>query len=64
MRRPGRLSRLFLCVFLEFGVLAGLPMRPEQIRELMQLLSQPKLAHVLPDEHERDGGPLPPTPRP
>ncbi len=59
MRRPGRLSRLFLCVFLEFGALAGLPMRPEQIQELMQLLSQPKLAHVLPDENERDGGPRP-----
>jgi len=60
MRRPGRFSRLFLCVFLQFGALAGLPMRPEQIEELMRMLSQPKLAHVLPDESERDG----PPPRP
>ena len=59
MRRPGRFSRLFLCVFLEFGALAGVPMRPEQIKELMQMLSQPKLAHVVPDESERDEGPQP-----
>jgi hypothetical protein len=54
---------MFLCVFLEFGSFAGLPMRPEQIEELMRMLNQPKLAHVLPDESERDGGPEPPAPR-
>lgn len=58
MRRPGRLSRLFLCAFLQFGVLAGVPMRPEQIAELMQMLRQPTLAHVEPERSERDG-PLP-----
>lgn len=63
MRRPGRFSRLLLCVFLEFGALAGVPMRPEQIAELMQMLSQPKLAHVVPDESEHDGGPRPPRQR-
>jgi len=63
MRRPGCLARLFLCVFLEFGVLAGIPMRPEQIASLMQMLRQPKLAHVLPEESERDGAP-PKRPRP
>ncbi len=56
MRRPGRFSRLFLCVFLEFGALAGIPMRPEQIAELMHMLRQPRLAHVEPDESERDAG--------
>ena len=59
MRRPGRLSRLFACLFLELGALAGVPMRPEQIAELMQQMNQPKLAHVLPDECERDGGSKP-----
>jgi len=56
MRRPGRLSRLLVCVFLEYGALAGVPMRPEQIRELMERLTRPRLAHVLPEDHERDGG--------
>jgi hypothetical protein len=41
-----------LCVALEFGVLSGVPMRPEQIRELMNQLNQPKLAHVLPGEED------------
>jgi hypothetical protein len=52
MVRPGPLSRLLFCVFLEFGVLAGVPMRPEQVRELMQMMSRPKVAHVLPHEDE------------
>jgi hypothetical protein len=64
MRRPGRLSRLLLCVSLELGALAGLPMRPEQVVELMQMLSQPRLARVLPDENEREAGPEPPAPVP
>jgi hypothetical protein len=59
MRRPGRLSRLFVCAFLQFGVLAGVPMRPEQISELMQMLQRPKLAHVDPERSERDGPPEP-----
>lgn len=50
------LRTLFVCVVLEIGLLAGCPMRPEQIRELMQLMNQPKLAHVLPDERD-DGEP-------
>jgi hypothetical protein len=45
-----------VCAFLEFGALAGVPMRPEQIAELMERLSRPRLAHVLPEDHERDGG--------
>ena len=62
MRRPGRFSRLLLCVFLESGALAGIPMRPEQVVDLMQMLRQPRLAHVVPDESPRSG-PEPPTPR-
>jgi hypothetical protein len=47
-----RLRTIMLCVALEFGVLSGVPMRPEQIRELMNQLNQPKLAHVLPGEDD------------
>jgi hypothetical protein len=47
---------------LEFAALAGVPMRPEEIQELMRTTNQPKLAHVLPDESERgDGDPDAPT---
>jgi hypothetical protein len=38
---------------LEFAALIGLPMRPEQINELMRTMNQPKLAHVIPDEEEK-----------
>jgi hypothetical protein len=37
---------------LEVGVLSGAPMRPEEIRELMQQLNEPRLAHVLPSEDD------------
>ena len=47
-----RLRTIFLCAFIEFAVLSGVPMRPEEIRELMQTMNQPKVVHVLPDEHD------------
>jgi hypothetical protein len=37
---------------LEVGALTGVPMRPEEIRELMQTLNQPKVAHVLKETEE------------
>ena len=52
-----RLRTVFLCLALEVGVLSGVPMRPEQIRELLNQLNQPKLAHTLPGE-EDSGDPL------
>ena len=42
-----RFRTVFLCLVLEVGALTGVPMRPEEIRELMQTLNQPKVAHVL-----------------
>jgi len=41
---------------LEFAATLGLPMRPEEIKELMQTMNQPKLAHVIPDESDRGDG--------
>ena len=43
-----RLRTLFCCAVLEVGVLFGVPMRPEQIRELMQMLNKPKIAQTGP----------------
>jgi hypothetical protein len=47
-----RLRTLLACAALEMGVLMGVPMRPEQIRELMHQMNQPTIAHVLPSEEE------------
>ena len=53
-----KLRVLFACMTLEAGVLFGVPMRPEQIEELMHQMNQPKLAHVLKEEGE-SGDPPP-----
>jgi hypothetical protein len=37
------------------GVLGGVPMRPDEIQELMHQMNQPALAHVLPTEDEEGG---------
>ena len=47
-----RLRTIFLCGMIELAVLSGAPMRPEEIRELMQTMNQPRVVHVLPDEGE------------
>jgi hypothetical protein len=58
-----RLRTVLCCFVLEIGALAGVPMRPDEIRELMNTLAQPKLARVLPDRpHEGDPPPLPDLP--
>ena len=54
-----RLRVLFACLTLEMGVLFGVPMPPEKIKELMHQMNQPKLAHVL--KEEKDSG-APPSP--
>jgi hypothetical protein len=47
-----KLRVLLACSVLEFGVLIGAPMRPDQIKELMHQMNQPTLAHVLPSDEE------------
>ena len=47
-----RLRTIFLCGAIELAVLSGVPMRPEEIRELMQTMNQPKIVHTLPEEEE------------
>lgn len=55
-----RLRTLLCCAVLEVGALTGVPMRPDEIRELMNTLAQPKLAQTNPDRP--DDGDLPPDP--
>lgn len=56
MRVPLRLRTILVCTMLECAALMGLPMRPEEIQELMRTMNQPKLAHVIPDESEHGDG--------
>lgn len=46
--------KLLLLMTLQMGVFLGAPMRPEEIRELLHQMTQPKIAHTLPDEHDKD----------
>ena len=56
MRVPSRLRTILVCSILEFAALVGLPMRPEDIQELMRTMNQPTLAHVIPEESESGDG--------
>ena len=56
LRMKGRLRVIFVCSILEFGALSGVPMRPDQIQELMRTMNQPTLAHALPTENENGDG--------
>ena len=58
MSLASRLRVLFVCAVLELGVLSGVPVRPDEIQQLMSQMNQPKLAHVLPAGEE--GGEDPP----
>jgi hypothetical protein len=49
-----RLRTIACCAILELGTLIGVPMRPEQIEDLMRAMSVPKIANTNPDE--ADGG--------
>ncbi len=54
-----RLRTILCCLTLEVGTLVGVPMRPEQIQDLMQTLNQPKVAQTIPDETDTGDGPAP-----
>ena len=54
-----RLRVIFVCALLEFGALAGVPMRPEEIVRLMHRMNMPTLAHVLPTGDDLGDDPEP-----
>ena len=49
-----RLRTLLCCIVFEIGALSGVPMRPEQIQDLMHTLNAPKIAQTNP-ERNTDG---------
>lgn len=54
MSLRNRLRTIACCVVLQAATLIGMPMRPEQVQELMHSLNQPKLARMTPEEKKRD----------
>jgi hypothetical protein len=48
------LGKLFIFAFLEIGALAGMPITPEQIEELMNLMNRTKVVQVLKTENDPD----------
>lgn len=49
-----RLLKALVCVFLGLGSMMGVPMRPEEIAELMSNMNQPKIAVTIPEDDEKD----------
>ena len=47
-----RLRTILVCLVLEWSALIGMPMRPEEIVDLMQTMNTPKVVHTNPDEDE------------
>ena len=54
-----RFRKMFLCFVLCVGSHMGLPMRPDEIEELMRTMNQPKIVRKFAEEEERGDDPLP-----
>lgn len=57
-----RLRNTLFCVVLALASVSGIPMRQDQVEELMQAMNQPKVAHTLQDERATGGPPEPQRP--
>jgi hypothetical protein len=57
-----RLRTLFLCLPLLLGAFSGMPMRPEEIEELMQSMNQQKIVVTVDDESQNGDDTLPRLP--
>ena len=55
MSLKNRLRTIACCGVLQAATLIGVPMRPEQVADLMRSLNQPKIARTTPKESEKDG---------
>lgn len=54
--RRSRFRSLFLCMVLEFGLLVGIPMRPEEVARLMRWLAGPRTEQGNPDDAAKGDG--------
>lgn len=51
-----RLRTVACCAILQIGTLMGVPMRPEQIQDLMRAMNVPKVAQTNPEESPAGDG--------
>ena len=51
-----RLRTLACCAILQMAATIGVPMRPEQVQDLMRTLNEPKVARTNPDDQDRGDG--------
>jgi hypothetical protein len=58
----GRLRTLSICFPLLLGAFGGMPMRPEEIEELMHSMNQQKITHTIPEGNGDGNPPLPKLP--
>jgi len=49
-----RFCKAVVCAGLALGALMGMPMTPEQIAELLNLMSQPKIEMTIPKDDDKD----------
>ena len=49
MTLQAKLRKLLLCCALQLGLLAGAPMRPEEIEDLLRTMRQTKVVRVVED---------------
>ena len=54
-----RFRKILLCLVLCVGSQVGLPMRPDEIEELMRTMNQPKIVRKFAEEEEKGDDPLP-----
>jgi hypothetical protein len=52
-----KLRALFLGLILGIGSIAGMPMRPEEIQELMHSMNQTRVCQIIREEHDDAGDP-------
>jgi hypothetical protein len=51
-----KIRNVVLSISLAIAVIAGAPMRPEEIEELLLQMNQPKIAHTLPETSDDGAG--------
>jgi hypothetical protein len=57
------LARLFLCAVLEVGAIGGVPMTPEKIQEVLQMMNRARVQRVVKTESgDGSADPLQPMP--
>ncbi len=47
-----RVRKVVVCLVLGMGMVSGMPMRPDEIEELMHTMNQPKVVNTKPDGGE------------